>query len=933
YLEIGQNIPHLIQYQQLFERYPYMTSVLSLIYEDILEFHREALRYFKQRTWKQLFHATWRSFSSSIEHLTKSLQRHKSLLEDQASIIHFEEFQDLHLRAKREFEAQRSAELDRRRLNIQQWLCAHDIEARQEDAAKSRYNGTGNWLIQDSRFTKWFNFDYCAESLLWLSGIPGAGKTVLSSLVVEECRNLPKARTSFFYCRHSDEHRNAFVSVARAILSQLAVNNSPLLLYLYDRASKSGEAVLSSTSTAKDLLAIALQTCDKSYKTYIILDGLDEYSRDDRKEIIEWFKEQLKAKDTRQDIETYCNIWHTRIAQRFAPLDSREHNISKIVTARAQGMFLYAKLALWNLYEQPNRKEFLREIQPDRLPDGLDQYSLNNARYARIVERIIGPTVQTRSRKESAKKLLGWLACSKRVLKWHEIQGAVSVDFEDGIISPDLHFRDDCKSICASLVEISSDGSVVLVHSTARRYLIDKGHISVPEVEFELAHLCLTYLSFDLFSYGLPKSEIRSALFAGQYSFADYAICFWAPHLTACVQELKSLDAHNEKDLIESIGVFVDLHWASPNKRLVVSKTMEDNLSSLKSHDFHEKILQAIIANKNQLLPTGKGPSDDEVLHLSEVSQAIRNEMETIALSPETTQDDKTKLEQFYGSNWFKCRRINCQFYSRGFPSKSQRDDHISKHERSFTCTEEGCPQAVIGCTAAKDLKKHMNDYHGIETPADLKFPVDEPSHIAREKQIIKNYKCYTCKKGFTRTYNLRVHLRTHTDNRAFKCSICAAAFVRSHDLKRRERVHSGAKNFICRGVLKDNSSWGCGRQFHRPDALGRHFKSESGRVCLRLLLEDEEAEKGGRHPNAALDAALMQTTGVSGIPLPMAPQVSPHYGLPAELLAQYPVLDDIWDRIPHEAPNDQDMDGRSSIEANIDDRLCWTEIGIQSEE
>lgn len=36
-------------------------------------------------------------------------------------------------------------------------------------------------------------------------------------------------------------------------------------------------------------------------------------------------------------------------------------------------MFLYAKLVTWNLHGQPDRKHFLEEVQPDILPDGIEQ--------------------------------------------------------------------------------------------------------------------------------------------------------------------------------------------------------------------------------------------------------------------------------------------------------------------------------------------------------------------------------------------------------------------------------------------------------------------------------------------------------------------------------------------------------------------------------
>jgi hypothetical protein len=50
YLEIGENLPQLTQYQALFSENSHMQLALAHIFEDILEFHKEALRYFRQRS-------------------------------------------------------------------------------------------------------------------------------------------------------------------------------------------------------------------------------------------------------------------------------------------------------------------------------------------------------------------------------------------------------------------------------------------------------------------------------------------------------------------------------------------------------------------------------------------------------------------------------------------------------------------------------------------------------------------------------------------------------------------------------------------------------------------------------------------------------------------------------------------------------------------
>ena len=64
-------------------------------------------------------------------------------------------------------------------------------------------------------------------------------------------------------------------------------------------------------------------------------------------------------------------------------------------------------------------------------------------------------------------------------------------------------------------------------------------------------------------------------------------------------------------------------------------------------------------------------------------------------------------------------------------------------------------------------------------------------------------FQCTLCPKRFTRAYNLRSHLRTHTAERPFVCTVCGKAFARKFDLKRHERLHSGEKEFVCKGDLK----------------------------------------------------------------------------------------------------------------------------------
>jgi len=364
-----------------------------------------------------------------------------------------------------------------------------------------------------------------------------------------------------------------------------------------------------------------------------------------------------------------------------------------------------------------------------------------------------------------------------------------------------------------------------------------------------MATLCTAYLNLPEFESNREEEAIKDSYLRGAYAFADYAVCFWALHLEAALTDATDLDSHEFKELTECMENFVHLHWADQATPEVVSNRLRQCLKILESHDIYDQACQAVAVAKSWLRPSGKKPSTDVSLQLPRIMGQIRGTIELIS-SPNALSDEQRDLVlQYYGPNHYKCSRMSCQFFHRGFPDDSQRDLHTSKHERSFICVWYGCPYAIIGFAASKELEKHMLTYHGIEAnPDELEFPDPVSLQPSRQKHP-RLHVCHLCSKKFTRNHNLKAHLRSHANERPYVCTVCNQGFARQHDCIRHEAVHQEEKLYICgqKPLFVSGQPWGCGRGFARADSLVIHWRSEPGRVCLKQMLQEKKAAEERR--------------------------------------------------------------------------------------
>ncbi|OWT42644.1 Pfs, NACHT and Ankyrin domain protein [Pochonia chlamydosporia 170] len=431
---------------------------------------------------------------------------------------------------------------------IKHWLCPPDPSTNAKHARDLRHEGTGAWLLRNPAFQEW-----CSGSRrhLWLNGLAGCGKTVLSATVLDHLKNGNDRLILYFFFDFSDTTKQPLDGMLRSLAFQLYQGRagSAGLLDASFRAHQDGRDQ-PATKTLEDVVCRMLAV---QKKISIVLDALDESTT--RSELLRWMK-NVVSKSELSDVQLICTSRpEPEFMRNIPPLISQENclalekesvnaDIRSYVAAQllqpdfrdkhlsldlleeiqrkvgdgADGMFRWAFCQLDSLARCPHEVAIEKALAS--LPRDLKET------YQLMMERI--PT----ELKKDAERLLQFLVHLKRPLKLAEAKEVIATQIEDEPRGFDVKrrlFREtDVLNYCPSLVTVvhATDKELHLAHFSVKEYLLGEIQFNITTASTSITITCLTYLtdingSHDEIKRDFPMARYAAEVWAGHAALAQ----------------------------------------------------------------------------------------------------------------------------------------------------------------------------------------------------------------------------------------------------------------------------------------------------------------------------------------------------------------------------------------------------------------------------
>ncbi|KAJ7178133.1 ankyrin repeat-containing domain protein [Mycena filopes] len=434
---------------------------------------------------------------------------------------------------------------------LNNWLHPPQISVSQRNALNQRHPaGTGSWLLSLPTFKEWI---YTLGSFLWLHGISGCGKTILSSIIIDDLRHRAE-QCIYFYFDTNNPDQNTVTHLLSSLVSQLSIQ-----AHLPDEKLKTlwksynnGQQLPTTASLTSDALLPLLAECKKP--VYIVLDALDECSDHlkllklitqivDQKldnvhllvtsrpetahgtELVQCAIEVALDSCIDKDIELHLNEW---LSEQSGWIHNNRDFVKTKVLERSRGMFRLLTLHLDEITACTGRANKIQETLA-KLPKSLHD------KYTQIMGSFAAEMVANISR------AMTWLIYSQRLLTPAELIDALAMDFEKEPLRFNRNNRFDppeaVLGLCAGFIVASKKGFGTIVriaHASVKEYFLSTTSphcISEQAADYLIARTCIGYL---LSLNRPPQCERYPSYEDSEYPLGVYAATSWASHVTLC---------------------------------------------------------------------------------------------------------------------------------------------------------------------------------------------------------------------------------------------------------------------------------------------------------------------------------------------------------------------------------------------------------------
>ncbi|KAF7343630.1 Ankyrin [Mycena sanguinolenta] len=420
---------------------------------------------------------------------------------------------------------------------IIEWYSPLNFFVRQADVFRLHQPGTGQWFLRIEAFRDWKNGN---GKVLWCRGMPGAGKTVLVSIVVEHLRaeqkHLDEIGVAAIYLNHKETDAHTPSALLTSLWRQLVVGNAHSIASLGKLYREHRER--GTKPSLENDYAILCSTIAQYSKAFILVDALDEYPERERGVLLSYLSrlgsnvnlmltsrehirlhhiidaEVLQIRATEEDIRCYLGaeiLKSSRLSKHIQNCPDLREQIETKIVSQSRGMFLKVKLHIDSL----TGKHTVKAVQ-DTLKNLA--YDLDST-YDQVIERI---NRQSEDDRNLAMRMLSWISHAKRLLRPSELRAALAVEPETIELDPNnLVDVDTVLSVCAGLLLVDTrDNRLRLVYFTAQDYLERKRTTLFPHASAQITMTCFQYLSYDIFR---QKTDQPLSLFH-RHSLLDYAV-------------------------------------------------------------------------------------------------------------------------------------------------------------------------------------------------------------------------------------------------------------------------------------------------------------------------------------------------------------------------------------------------------------------------